>query len=72
MDRAGICSALLHAVDHGDEAETRALALRLAHQVLGSPAIHLAHEVLAGGQHATTKAIELAEKLRIPSASDVR
>jgi hypothetical protein len=35
----------------------------LAHQVLASPAIQLAHEVLAGGPHATAKAIALAEAL---------
>jgi hypothetical protein len=37
--------------------------VRLAHQILASPAIQLAHEVLAGGPHATAKAIELAESL---------
>jgi hypothetical protein len=37
--------------------------VRLAHQVLASRAIQLAHEVLAGGPHATAKAIELAEAL---------
>jgi hypothetical protein len=31
--------------------------------VLASPAIQLAHEVLAGGTHATAKAIELAERI---------
>jgi hypothetical protein len=54
---------LLRAAERGDESETRALAVRLAHQVLASPAIQLAHEVLAGGPHATAKAIELAEAL---------
>src|SRR5258708_25430797 len=54
---------LLRAAQRGDESETRALAVRLAHQVLASPAIQLAHEVLAGGPHATAKAIELAAAL---------
>src|SRR5262249_48307998 len=63
MDRTTICTELLHAAEHGEDTETRALAVRLAHHVLASPAIQLAHEVLAGGEHAATKAIELAEKL---------
>jgi hypothetical protein len=37
--------------------------VQLAHWVLASPAIQLAHEVLAGGPHATAKAIELAERI---------
>ena len=55
--------SLLRAVERGDECETRALAVRLAHHVLASPTIQLAHEVLAGGPHATVKAIELAAAL---------
>jgi hypothetical protein len=35
----------------------------MAAQVLASPVVQLAHEVLAGGPHATAKAIELAEQL---------
>jgi len=54
---------LLGHAERGDEVETRALAVQLAHQVLASPVIQLAHEVLAGGPHATAKAIELAEAL---------
>ncbi len=61
MDRAW--TELLRAAERGDECETRALAVRLAHQVLASPAIQLAHDVLAGGPHATAKAIALAEAL---------
>jgi hypothetical protein len=37
--------------------------VHVAHWVLASPAIQLAHEVLAGGPHATAKAIELAERI---------
>ena len=62
-DRGTTCSALLRAVKQGQEAETRALAVRLAHEVLSSRAILLAHEVLAGGPHATAKALELAEAI---------
>jgi hypothetical protein len=54
---------LLEAVERRDEVQTRALAVKLAAEVLASPVIALAHEVLAGGPHATTKAIELAERL---------
>jgi len=54
---------LLRAAQRGDDAEARALAMRLAHQVLAEPVIALAHEVLAGGPHAAAKAIELAERL---------
>jgi hypothetical protein len=57
------CTELLRAVKQGQEVETRALAVRLAHEVLSSRAIQLAHEVLAGGPHATAKAVELAEVL---------
>jgi hypothetical protein len=35
----------------------------MAHEVLSSPVVALAHQVLAGGPHATAKAIELAEHL---------
>jgi hypothetical protein len=59
----GAWTELLRAAQRGDESETRGLAVRLAHQVLASPAIQLAHDVLAGGPHATAKAIELAEAL---------
>jgi hypothetical protein len=51
---------LLRPAQRGDDAEARALAMRLAHQVLAESVIALAHEVLAGGPHATAKAIELA------------
>jgi hypothetical protein len=45
--------------------------VELAHQVLASPAIRLAHEVLAGGPHATARAIELAETLLESSGASV-
>jgi hypothetical protein len=45
--------------------------VQLAHSVLASPAIQLAHEVLAGGPHATAKAIELAERILNGAASPV-
>jgi hypothetical protein len=35
----------------------------MAHEVVSSPAVALAHQVFAGGAHATAKAIELAEHL---------
>jgi hypothetical protein len=35
----------------------------MAHEVLSSATIALAHEVLAGGPLATAKAVELAERL---------
>jgi integrase-like protein len=70
-DRGTTCTELLRAVKQGQEAETRALAVRLAHEVLSSRAILLAHEVLAGGPHATAKALELAESLLEGNAGPV-
>lgn len=54
----------LHVAERGDPVETRALAVRLAHEVLSAPAVTLAHELLGGGPYATAKAIELAEHLK--------
>jgi hypothetical protein len=62
-ERAPAWTNLLEAVEQGDEVEARALAVRLAAEVLASPVIALAREVLAGGPHATAKVIELAEHL---------
>ena len=59
-----VWTKLLEAVAQGHDVEARALAVCLAHEVLSSPAVVLAHTVLAGGPHATAKAIELAEHLR--------
>ena|SRR5882672_5838585 len=54
---------LLQAAQQGDDAEARALGMRLAHQVLAAPIIAMAHEVLAGGPRDAAKAVELAERL---------
>jgi hypothetical protein len=54
---------LLAAAERGDGIETRALAVGLAAEVLASPLVVLAHEILAGGPLATSKAIQLAERL---------
>lgn len=47
----------------GKSGRVRELAVRMAHEVVSSPAVALAHQVFAGGAHATAKAIELAEHL---------
>jgi hypothetical protein len=70
-ERGPAWARLLRAAERGDDAETRRLAVELAHQVLASPAIRLAHEVLAGGPHATARAIELAETFLESSGTPV-
>jgi hypothetical protein len=54
---------LLEAVARGDDTETRALSIRLASEIIADPLVSLAHQVLAGGPHATANAIELAGRL---------
>lgn len=62
-DRGPAWTRLLGAVDRGDSVAVRELAVQLAHEVLSSAGVALAHQVLAGGPHATAKAIQLAEHL---------
>jgi hypothetical protein len=62
-DRGPTWTELLRAAERGDEAGARALAVTVAAEVLASPVVVMAHQVLAGGPHATAKAIELAERL---------
>jgi len=62
-DRGPTWTELLRAAERGDEAGARALAITVAAEVLASPVVVMAHEVLAGGPHATAKAVELAERL---------
>jgi hypothetical protein len=54
---------LLKAIAAGDEVLTRARAVKLAAELITSPIVVLAQQVLAGGPHATARAIELAERL---------
>ncbi len=63
VDQRGPASELLHAVERGDESETRRLAVLIAHEVLSSPVVTLAHAVLAGGPHATARAIQTCRAL---------
>ena len=60
--RGSAWDELLRAAERGDDVETRVLAVRLAH-TFSRLRRSSSHEVLAGGPHATAKAIELAEAL---------
>ena len=69
LDQLGPASHLLQAVERGDESETQRWATFIAHEVLSSPIVTLAHAVLAGGPHTTARAIELAERLVLENGS---
>jgi hypothetical protein len=58
-----ICIELLREARLSDSPRTRSLGQKLAAKVLAAPAVALAHQVLAGGPHATAKAVELADHL---------
>jgi hypothetical protein len=60
-ERGPAWTELLAAIERGDAVAARGLAVQLAQEVLASRVVTLAAKVLAGGEHATTSAIELAE-----------
>jgi hypothetical protein len=63
-----MCTEVLREARRSDSPRAGILGEKLAAKVLASPAVSLAHQVLAGGPHAIVKATELAEHL-LSSAS---